>query len=372
MLRLLASALLGAGLAAVLVIVLVGDYSRMWIAIPAVTLLPIILVAVGMMPLLGGQVADSAPAVGAARQAGRLAPAGVLGLRATGVRVNDVTVYELDLLVEPADRPVYRTSLRRRIDPAEMPRFAVGSVIAVVRLGEDTPDVVIVADDPPPLRYAGDGHAVPVWERDPRARVPGLPRSIVPTGPRTRVARRGVFALVAVGAAAVVGWPYREDLLLSGRDLVTRGHDASAVRGEGRARAAVEAFRGERGGTVTEVLLYDKWTSIIAPTSPGATTYDTFDVRGPHVSGGRPATIQPEPTEEFDLDEVDWDAIAGLFATAQDALGYTDAQLRGNTQHAGVRRDPSTGTVGINVYLSTDYGSGSLDATADGTVTQIG
>lgn len=367
MARLLTAIVIGAGVAAALICVLTGDLSRMWIAIAAATVvIPLILIST-LSGLLPDQTHATPEVIERARAEGRLAPAGVVRVDRTGTEINEVPVYRLELLVDPADRPRYRTTITKRLDATQIHRFLPGPVLAVVRLGADTPDVALLDEDPPRLRYDGSAEAVPVWEKDPDAKVPGKTRPLIPIGRRHRLARRTLFVAAGVAAFVVVAQPFRRDLLLRASDVVTREHAASHVCGEGRAREAIETFRAARGdGTVTSVALYDRWVSITAPVEPGADRYDDFEVRGPRVFRRGAASIQPDPDKEFDLGEIAWDAIPELGALALEQVNGDASQVVANSVHATVSRSAGEAPV-LRAYVSTDYESVLVEADADGT-----
>lgn len=372
MARLLTAVLLGAGIAAGIIIFLTGDLSRLWLLITAATLLVPLLLIASMGGVLSAFEVTSPAAIAAAREAGRLAAAGVVRLTRTGTEINGVRVYRIELIVEPSDRPRYRTTVSEPLDPLELGHVTPGTVLSVVRLGESTPDVVLVDDPTPPLRYRGDAESVPVWEKDPDSRVPGRTRPLVPTGRAHRTTRRTVFALAGIGACIAVAAPFRRDLVLRAEDLVTGSHDAHYVRGEGRAREAVETFRAAQGdSTVAEVTLYGGWVRITAPISPGSDRYDDHWVRGHRVVNRGAAAVQPEPSARFDLDEVDWDAFPGLFARALEGSGVDASEIDDASLHAAARRADGEAPR-LSLRASTDYESLSVEADADGTIRKAG
>lgn len=372
MARLLTAVLLGAGIAAAIITFLTGDLSRLWLLITAATLLVPLLLIVSLRGVFSALEVTSPAAIAAAREAGRLAPAGVVRLTRTGTEINGVRVYRIELIVEPSDRPRYRTSIAEPLDPLELADVTPGTVISVVRLGEGTPDVVLVDDPPPPLRYRGDAESVPVWETDPDAPVPGRTRPLVPTGRAHRTTRRTVFALAGIGAFIAVAAPFRRDLVLRANDVVTGAHDAHYVLGQGRAREAVETFRAALGdSTVAEVALHGTWVRITAPISPGSDRHDDHWVRGHRVVNRGAAAIQPDRSAQFDLDEVDWDAFPGLFARALEVSGVDASEIDDATLHASARR-PDGEAPKLSLHASTDYESLSVEADADGTIREAG
>ncbi|MGY5766404.1 hypothetical protein ACXET9_14535 [Brachybacterium sp. DNPG3] len=367
MFRIIAAIAWGAALAALAIVITTGSMGLLWVAIVGF----IVALPLTIGSLSGLLLSDGTPkpaAVERARAEGGIHAAGVLSLRRTGLEINGVDQYEVELLVDARDHAAYRTTLRRLLDLPDLPRWQVGSVLAVVRLAPDAPNIAVVDEQPPPMR-TGLSPDAPQWERDVDQKVPGVERPLIPVGRRFRATRRLLFATVGVASFSLVSWPWRGELeahvlsLLDGEDL------ASYLRGPERAADALASLEGEIGTTVTSVLIYDGWMEVDVPTAPGATTYDTLTIRGGRIDETRPATIQPEQADEFDLSEVDWTIIPTLFTTARDQLGFTDDDMRGEIQHASASRSTGTTTqLRLSVYLNTPYANGSLHADAQGTV----
>lgn len=51
-------------------------------------------------------------------------------------------------------------------------------------------------------------------------------------------------------------------------------------------------------------------------------------MRGWHVTRRGPATIQPDPAEEFSLENVTWAVLPGLYEQLEAERGFSDGQLR--------------------------------------------
>lgn len=372
--RLLLALVLGAGSGAAVLHWSTGDDRYAWVWMAAMPVLVVGFVILTIARTVAGMAPADPAAVQAARAAGRLAGAKVVDLRRTGTEINDVPQYELELLVDPRDRSPYRTTVRELIDAARMPSRLPGTVLAVVRLGADTPDVVVVDEPAPPVRVHATPDA-PIWKADPDARVPGRRRPLLPTGRRGRGVRVVVYVLVAALGALLPTWQARDDVLLGIRSGGVGHGDASYLSGPDRVTRAVEAFTGASGGsTVTEVLVYDDQVLLTAPTEPGRTAYDSWWAVATRSTRERPATIQPEPTDEFDLTTVDWSVLPTLYERALASSGIPSDELDGHIQHIGVERSSfeEGAPVQIRVFLSGDYGSYSLTADATGTVLEQG
>ena len=338
MLRLLIAILAGAGLMALLVLLLTGDSVMLWIAVGAA-----VGIGIGVLVLLlgrrrrRGEVDPESLPVYQAREEGRLAGARVIAKTPIGPLDSSAPEFRIELLVQPRDREPYRTTIRRRIEPGQMLDFAPGTALAVVRLGASTPDVVVVDDPVPPMRNL-DPAQLPLWEPDPRAKVPGRRRSSVPHEQSGTGGRRALFVLAGLVAAGAVAWPSRDAAVLRIRGLTTGQPLTSFLRGRGQASAAIGRFVGSRDGhsIATEVVVEDASVRIIAPSAAGVEKYERFEVQAVTISIGRPVEPQPSAASEFDLHSVDWEQLPELFERARFESGLEERDLRGRTQTAHV------------------------------------
>lgn len=198
--------------------------------------------------------------------------------------------------------------------------------------------------------------------------------SLRPTRAGHRVARRTALWAAGVTAAAAVVWPIRGELAAHARALPLRPHHTDYVRGPGRAETAIDAFLAGRGDpTVADVSVYPRYVLFTAPTSLGASTYDTFEVRGGRLTGRGPATIPPDPLEEFSVQDVTWATLPELYEQLSTAMRSGGGELRGGRWQIGVRRSTREDTsIGISVTHYDDYRSGTLIADQDGALREIG
>lgn len=337
MLRLLIAILAGAGLMALLVLLLTGDTVMLWIAVAAAVGIGICLLVMLLGRRRRGEVAADSLAVYQAREEGRLAGARVIANTPLGAFDAGAPEHRIELLVQPRDREPYRTTIRRRIEPGQMLDFAPGTALSVVRLSANAPDVVVVEDPVPPMRNL-DPAQLPLWEPDPRARVPGRRRSPAPPEQSGSAGRRALFALAGILAAGAVAWPAREPILLRIRALTSGRPLTSFLRGQGQAAAAIGRFVGSRDGhsIATEVVVEDGSVRIVAPSAPGAEAYEQFEVQAVTISIGRPVEPQPSAASEFDLHSVDWEQLPELFERALFEAGVEEQELRGRTQTAHI------------------------------------
>jgi len=194
-----------------------------------------------------------------------------------------------------------------------------------------------------------------------------------PTGGGRRIARRALLLTAGLGGAAVVAWPIRDEVAAQARVLPFRHDLSDYVRGPGRAETAIEAFIVARGDpTVTDVVVYPRYVLFTAPTSPGASTYDSFQVRGGRLTRTGPSSIQPDAVAEFSVEDIAWGAIPALHEQLGEAMQADGGELGGARRQAGVQRSSRDGgPTRISVLLYDAYRDGTLIADQDGTVLEI-
>lgn len=372
--RLLLSFVVGAALGAGLLHASTGDdrFSWVWIAAMPVLVLGVVLMSVGRT--MRSMAAPAPEAIDEARAAGRVCGAEVLDLTRTGMEINDVPQYEIELYVDARDRAPYRTVVRELVDASRMFERRPGTALTVARLGADVPDVAILSNESVPVR-AGRRTDVPRWLPEPGVRVPGRRAPLVPVGRRGRPLRIVVYLLLASVGLGATTWQHRDDVALGVRSALTGSDATSYLAGEDRASDAVDAFvRESSHGTVTEVLVYDGYVRVTAPVRPGRAAYDDWLARATSADRQGPATIQPEPDDEFDVSDVDWGILPTLYDEAVERSGMSEDELDGNIQHIGVRRSlvEDGAPVRVMVRLSGDYGSYSLTADVECRVLDAG
>jgi hypothetical protein len=119
----------------------------LWTVIFCITLLALIAgILFGVfgiiLPIFGRSAGTRAMTDAAA--AGRDGLARVLGASSTGAQLNGAYVYDVDLVVDQTGVPAYRTRDRIRIHRTDgVP--ADDSIISVVRLRDDAPEVAVIA-----------------------------------------------------------------------------------------------------------------------------------------------------------------------------------------------------------------------------------
>lgn len=138
----------------------------------------------------------------------------------------------------------------------------------------------------------------------------------------------------------------------------------------GAAQAAIDDITAELGAVnVRSLDLYDHYAifEVQDPTIPE--NLDTYTYRDGELEDPEPIHVTNSDLEElpqrvFLLSEVRWDLVAGLAQTAVTQLGIED----GIVNHLGVDRTYDTLELRLSLSVSGPRRSGSLEATADGTV----
>ena len=366
MIRLLIALAAGAGLTAVCFSIMTGSERLVWVWITAIVLvtggIPLVVVARALGPQMGATSAQ----IEAARSAGRGGFARIDSVRRTGLLINDVPQYDLELSVAPTDRAAYRTAARELIDPMAAADFAPGTVREVVRVHEDDPRVALL---PRASSSGAARHPIPpaeqleVWKVS--GRRPGGP--FIGTGSEGRGLRWAAYlAVAAVGAAAVVV-ATKEEFALRLESLFS-GEDRASLFADGRAGDAMAALEREAGNAdAFEVVLYSGFATVDLATHAGADTVDSWTWRGGFVDHEGPATVQPSDprAERFSLDDVDWSAMPRLLEESLRQTELRREDLSGEP-YAFVDRTGNAGSIVIRVYLSTPYDSVNVSFTADG------
>ncbi|WP_456285315.1 hypothetical protein M1D46_08765 [Microbacterium sp. JZ70] len=376
MIRLLMSFIFGAGVAALLFSIFVGDrFTWIWITAIIVlsTLFPLVLVARSMGSLAGLHPKK----IEAARAAGRFAPARIDALRRTGTTINDQPVCEIDVSVAPADRPAYRTTIRQLVDIVRIPQYQPGASVTVARLEADAPEVAIIEDEVPDAARLSrlparehvaewqDGPVVLGAERAPRRRK-GDP--IIGTGPKGRGWRIAAYVVLALAGAAAVLVPVADDVRAETLTIIT-GEDHASMFAEGRVQRALAAIEEAAGTDETvQVLVYEEFVSADMATAPGSDRFDTFFYRGGTVENQGPASIQPEnpDAERFRFDDIAWAAFPELLAQALGEAGLTRDELVDGPYMFVERGYEEGAPVGISISFGDGYADYAFIGSADG------
>ena len=200
----------------------------------------------------------------------------------------------------------------------------------------------------------------------------------------TWTARLAGVALIAVAAACSVSTdaqegandlPPAEEREQGDPEVQTTGptlpdSPGNLLTDPGAAQAAIEGITAELGTVnVRSFDLYDHYAifEVQDPTIPE--NLDTYTYRDGALEEPEPIHVTNRDLEElpqrvFALSEVRWDLVAGLAQTAVTQLGIED----GIVNHMGVDRTHDTLELRLSLSVSGPRRSGSLEATADGTV----
>lgn len=365
MIRLLMALAIGAGAAAVLFTVLTGSDGLMWVWITAIVILslglPVLLLLRSSRMSLRAAPAD----VDAARRAGRGGIARVDAARLTGLEINNVPQYELELSVATSGRPPYRTTARHLIDPVSAASFGPGTLLNVVRLHEDDPRVAIVPGTPPVRTTLPPTAAIDSWV--PRGRRPGDP--LLGVGRQGRGVRSVAYVACAVLGAAVVVYPTRAEFAVHAETLLT-SEDHASLFAPGRAEEAIAALEAAAPSTdAFQMWICPQHLRVDLATSPGADTVDDWQWSGGFVSHLGPGQTQPVDPEgqRWSLTDVDWAALPAMFRQALEHAHLSRDEL---TDEPYAWIDAFDGTTVIRILLPTDYETPGVTFTVDGTLVE--
>ncbi|GAA2683730.1 MULTISPECIES: serine/threonine-protein kinase [Actinosynnema] len=134
------------------------------------------------------------------------------------------------------------------------------------------------------------------------------------------------------------------------------------------ARTAAAAFIEVMGTTkVSDITLWPERASAVAPTAAVPNGFDNFE----YTVGGKATRERPDGVDAdravLDLNEVNWDALPGLFERAAKDLGVPQPKNRYVIVDTGLIDHKAT----IRIYLSDDYGGAYLSANLKGEVERL-
>jgi hypothetical protein len=194
----------------------------------------------------------------------------------------------------------------------------------------------------------------------------------------------GLVALLAVAAACSAGGDTREgsnDLAPAeerdpgGPEVQTTGPTLPQTPGNlltdpGAAQEAIDAITAELGPIMVRSFdLYDHYAIFdvqdpMIPENLDSYTYRDGELEDPEPIHVTNSDLEALPSQLFSLTDVQWDVVARLSVTAVTELGIEN----GVVNHIGVHRASDTGEVRLSLSVNGPRRSGSLEATADGTV----
>ena len=380
MLRLIVFAAIGALIGGVIV-TLVGPPGAGTVA--ASIALPVAIVAT-VLTRVGGSLSSAAgaspEAVQAARSAGRVGLARIDALRQTGTQINDQPLCELDLTVQPRRGSAFASTMRTVVPVTAIPTFQPGLERAVAILLDGGPEVAFIDSD---ALAPADRAGLTVPPRESVPFVPAVPHTRIVNGkrkgPLLGVSRSGrplrlvLYAVIAIVAAAVVIWPYRQAVAQSVA-AVQSGQLRADLRQPEFLADAQRALEAEIGhDRVTSIVVAKDFVIVEAPVTAGDTKTDRWTYRGGRVSADGAATIQPDFAEEqFAWSDVALDRVWPLMQEGSDRVdipvGDASASITRSTDDdidSPTFAYP-TGPPQIVFSIGDDYGSTFFTAPADG------
>lgn len=334
MLRLLASAALGAVIGGLIVALLGNPDTGMPVFGVALTIFVIALTVARLASGLSASLPAPA-AVQDARDARRLGRARIDGVRQTGSFINEQPVCDIDVTVVSLTGDAWATAIRKIVPLIELPTYQAGVERDVAILIEGGPEIAFVDGELSPAEIARlvvpARSEVEVRPIPPGTRIVGGRRRgpLIGIGRRGRPLRPALFALVAVLAGAVVVLPFREAVGLTlhawseGRWTVDMRHPDALETAE---RSLREAIGHDR---VVSITVIPDAVIVEAPIRAGAVETDEWVYRGGVVSHDGAAHSQPELTEEqFSWSDV---ALDRLWPAMQEAAADSGLPTDGAT-----------------------------------------
>lgn len=269
------------------------------------------------------------------------------------------------LTVAPEGESAYQTTTLTHVRTDELRTFTPGTIVIVGRLGPQRPDVTITPVGPEAVTARAQqartdpsiippASSVPAWETA-TTTTPGTLR------PGTRLIPRGgqlaislSIILVTAVATTIPAWG---SIARAAESAAAGDWDGTNLITGRFQQDAVDAVAEVVGGyEFTNIGFYDTYLVVDAPTTPGATTTDTYMYRYGRAWREGPEFIQPTDLEAelFDGSGLDFGQVA---AAAE--LALEDAALDNADVYASVARDPAAEVDGpiISIYVSGDYGS---------------
>ncbi|MGX7829696.1 serine/threonine-protein kinase [Actinokineospora sp. 24-640] len=132
-------------------------------------------------------------------------------------------------------------------------------------------------------------------------------------------------------------------------------------------RGVVSALTEVMGGTkVSELIIHTGHASATAPAAAVKNGFDDFEYRDGTAARTGPDTVDADRAV-LDLNEVNWNALPGLWKRADKELGIAKPTMR----YIVIDTDIIDGTPELKLYLSDDYGGAYLLADLDGDVIKL-
>ncbi len=133
----------------------------------------------------------------------------------------------------------------------------------------------------------------------------------------------------------------------------------------------IEQMKQRFGDTMGyKLLIYPEYGSLDRADPDDNRRKISYDYRGGWGDGDDPSALG-DGDRLVDLGTIDAKAIVGVLRGAPDTLGIKRADVKNTYLIIEPSKDPSAGDLTITMYVSSDFGSGYIATTGDGTVKQI-
>ena len=96
----------------------------------------------------------------------------------------------------------------------------------------------------------------------------------------------------------------------------------------------------------------------------------SYDYRGGWGDGDDPQAID-DGDRLIDLSKMDLKALVGVLRGAPDTLGIKRVDVKNTYMIIDPSKDPSAGDIDVTIYVSSDFGSGQIETSGDGSVKRI-
>lgn len=282
----------------------------------------------------------------------------------TGRERDGMQEISVRLVVAPEGEEPYQTSTLVTVAPDDLRRLTPGAVVVVTRIGPGRPDVTIVPAAPEEVMAAAalarsDPSLIPPsstalpWESA-TTTTPGTRRPTPRDRTRSGVPARVLAITIILVSAVVTTIPAWGSFSRAIESAAAGDWDGTNLVSGRFQQEAVDAVAEVAGGyEFAAVYFYPDYLIVDAPTTPGATTSDTFMYRYGRAWREGPETIQPTDlaAELFDAGALDFSAVADAVELARSA-----SEIEETFVFAYVLRG-AEGEPVIHVSLTGDYGS---------------
>lgn len=143
------------------------------------------------------------------------------------------------------------------------------------------------------------------------------------------------------------------------------------LQSQGGLTGLVEQMKQRFGDTTGyHLLVYPEYASLERPDPNDNRRKMTYDYRGGWGDGDNPSAID-EDDRVIDFSTMDVKALVGKFRGAPTTLGIKREDVESSYLIIDPSKDPTTGDISVTMYVSSDFGSGYIETSGDGTVKRI-